>query len=222
MAYTVSGSSVITDSSDGILNTIQLSPTTRSPPVTTRKLYDSDGTLLYNGAPDRQRPDGAIPFQYFTAPGTYTATAGVVGIRVSVTGAGGGSSAGINPNDAAITPARTGGGGGSAVLLVSADSATSSPFAVTIGTGATSYPGTGGHIFIWFISISNRRRGPLPGLDPAVILISRAAPRGSSRGSAAATPQAPEQMLDWGGYYGQAAGIVGTGSPGIVIVEEFF
>lgn len=156
MAYTVSGSSVITDSSDGILNTIQLSPTTR-PPVTTRKLYDSDGTLLYNGALIGSAPT-APSFQYFTAPGTYTATAGVVGIRVSVTGAGGGSSAGINPNDAAITPARTGGGGGSAVLLVSADSATSSPFAVTIGTGATSYPGTGGHIFIWFISISNRRR----------------------------------------------------------------
>jgi len=219
MAYTVSGSSVITDSSDGILNTIQLSPTTR-PPVTTRKLYDSDGTLLYNGALIGSAPT-APSFQYFTAPGTYTATAGVVGIRVSVTGAGGGSSAGINPNDAAITPARTGGGGGSAVLLVSADSATSSPFAVTIGTGATSYPGTGGTSSFGSL-VSATGGGPAAGTGSGGDIN---IPGGSARfiegiGSGNATGAGANAGL--GGYYGQAAGIVGTGSPGIVIVEEFF
>ena len=142
MAYTVAGSSVITDSSDGILNTIQLSPTTR-PPVTTRKLYDSDGTLLYNGALIGT-PPVAPNWQYFTSPGTYTASAGVTGIRVEVVGGGGGTQTYTNPNDQPPTPTAAGAGGGSALLFMTADSAAAGPFAVTVGTKSGTYPGAGG------------------------------------------------------------------------------
>ena len=198
------------------------------------KLTSNNATNL-NGEPASFYLGSMVTVDRFTTPGTYSKPVGLLGVKVIVSGAGGGScTLTTGPNDAEVVSFRAGGDGGVGIKYIPAPSMPAS-ISVTVGSGGAAggvlpgadnpvgpAGGTGGTSSFGTFATSTGGSGGTPagvgddGVGANANYYATTGPTGILNffnTSSALTNQ-------WG--YGAPNGARAAGKQGIVIIEEYF